>query len=392
MAAAGGTDGGGGGGGQGAGIANPKPAGAAGSYGGGAVATGSGGPVGITSTILSDSAASGVGTHADCRGTITAGDSNIVEGATGCTRPVSDTRTGDPGLAAAGLASNGGPTQTIALANDSQGIDNGGNPGALSFDQRGTGFPRVIGPSADVGAFEADVVAVTVTKVLVPSADAGRFDLKVDSTIVKASAGDGDSGTSWAVDDLAFLGAAGHPGAGAGRGPGRRRSRSATRPSTRWTCARWRAAARRAASSCPTASSPTAAWRSPPWIACTDATEVVFHHVGDPQQHLAPDAARRSRHDLHASRSHPHRQLPPGRSRAHCDSGAKQRRPLHSSSPSGSGPGRRARRKQARRRAAARRRAEGRRQGPRRRGQGPRHQGQAGHRGPGGRATPATAR
>ena len=23
-------------------------------------------------------------------------------------------------------------------------------------------------------------------------------------------------------------------------------------------------------------------------IACTDATEVVFHHVGDPQQHLAP--------------------------------------------------------------------------------------------------------
>ena len=120
VAAAAGTDGGGGGGGQGAGIASPKPAGAAGSYGGGAVATGSGGTVAITSTILSDSAASGVGTHADCRGTITAGDSNIVEDATGCTRPVSDTRTGDPGLAAAGLANNGGPTQTIALANDSQ--------------------------------------------------------------------------------------------------------------------------------------------------------------------------------------------------------------------------------------------------------------------------------
>ncbi len=150
----------------------------------------------ITSTILSGSAASGVGTQADCRGTITAGDFNIVKDATGCTRPVSDTRTGDPGLAAAGLANNGGPTQTIALANDSQGIDNGGNPGALSFDQRGTGFPRVIGPSADVGAFEADVVAVTVTKVLVPSADAGRFDLKVGSTVVKASAGDGDSGTT----------------------------------------------------------------------------------------------------------------------------------------------------------------------------------------------------
>lgn len=196
VAATAGTDGGGGGGGQGAGISGPQPAGAAGSYGGGAVATGTGGSVGITSAILSDSAASGVGTHPDCRGTITVGASNIVEDATGCTRPVSDTRTGDPGLAAAGLASNGGPTQTIALANDSQALDSGSNPAALSFDQRGTGFPRVIGPSADVGAFEANVQPITVTKVLVPSADTGRFDLKVDSTVVKAGAANGDSGTT----------------------------------------------------------------------------------------------------------------------------------------------------------------------------------------------------
>ena len=37
--------------------------------------------------------------------------------------------------------------------------------------------------------------SITVVKDLVPSADDGRFDLKVDSTVVKAAAGDGDSGS-----------------------------------------------------------------------------------------------------------------------------------------------------------------------------------------------------
>ena len=153
VAATAGTDGGGGGGGQGAGVANPKPLGGAGSRGGGAVATGTGGTVSITSSILSDSAASGFGAQPDCRGTITAGGSSIVEDATGCTRPGGDTRTGDPGLSS-GLANNGGPTQTIALATSSQAINNGDNAAGFISDQRGSGFSRVIGASADVGAFE----------------------------------------------------------------------------------------------------------------------------------------------------------------------------------------------------------------------------------------------
>ena len=154
VAATPGTDGGGGGGGQGAGVANPQPLGGAGSRGGGGVATGIGGTVSITSSILSDSAASGVGAQPDCRGTITAGGSGIVEDVTGCTRPGGDTRSGDPGLSSAGLANNGGPTQTIALTTGSQAINNGTNASGFIFDQRGSGFSRVIGAGADVGAFE----------------------------------------------------------------------------------------------------------------------------------------------------------------------------------------------------------------------------------------------
>ena len=125
-------------------MANPKPLGGAGSRGGGAVATGTGGSVSITSTILSDSAAAGFGAQPDCRGTITAGGSSIVEDATGCTRPGGDTRTGDPGLSS-GLASNGGPTQTIALTTGSQAINNGANASGFISDQRGSGFSRVVG-------------------------------------------------------------------------------------------------------------------------------------------------------------------------------------------------------------------------------------------------------
>ncbi len=52
------------------------------------------------------------------------------------------------------LASNGGPTQTMALLAGSPAIDKGSNPLALAFDQRGAGFPRVTGTQTDIGAFE----------------------------------------------------------------------------------------------------------------------------------------------------------------------------------------------------------------------------------------------
>ncbi|MEG4121836.1 choice-of-anchor Q domain-containing protein, partial [Microcoleus sp. N9_B4] len=58
----------------------------------------------------------------------------------------------NPQLAA--LANNGGLTQTHALVSGSPAIDAGTNPNSLTTDQRGTGFPRVVGSAADIGAYE----------------------------------------------------------------------------------------------------------------------------------------------------------------------------------------------------------------------------------------------
>jgi hypothetical protein len=55
------------------------------------------------------------------------------------------------------LADNGGPTQTCALLGGSPAIGMGSNPAGLTTDQRGTGFPRVLGAQIDVGAYEFDV-------------------------------------------------------------------------------------------------------------------------------------------------------------------------------------------------------------------------------------------
>lgn len=62
----------------------------------------------------------------------------------------------DPGVSA--LADNGGATQTMALLPNSVALDAGPDPVATftgnEFDQRGTGYVRVIGTSVDIGAFE----------------------------------------------------------------------------------------------------------------------------------------------------------------------------------------------------------------------------------------------
>jgi fibronectin-binding autotransporter adhesin len=52
------------------------------------------------------------------------------------------------------LTNNGGPTQTHALAYGSPAINHGSNNLALNYDQRGVGYARVVGGTADIGAFE----------------------------------------------------------------------------------------------------------------------------------------------------------------------------------------------------------------------------------------------
>ena len=53
------------------------------------------------------------------------------------------------------LGFNGGPTRTQALLPGSPAINTGSNPFGLTTDQRGTGFPRVNGGAADIGAYES---------------------------------------------------------------------------------------------------------------------------------------------------------------------------------------------------------------------------------------------
>jgi hypothetical protein len=55
------------------------------------------------------------------------------------------------------LQDNGGPTPTMALLPGSPAVDAGDNTGAPDFDQRGPGFPRIVGGTIDIGAFEVQI-------------------------------------------------------------------------------------------------------------------------------------------------------------------------------------------------------------------------------------------
>lgn len=97
------------------------------------------------------------------------------------------TTTADPNLQL--LANNGGPTPTRALPTGSPAIDVGSNANlardffdadgdanateAVPFDQRGTGFARVVGGTVDVGAFEfGNVPGTPVITLSAPAAQA----------------------------------------------------------------------------------------------------------------------------------------------------------------------------------------------------------------------------
>ena len=73
------------------------------------------------------------------------------------------------------LAANGGPTLTQALLNGSPALNAGNNAAAsLPFDQRGSGFARIIGGSIDIGAFENQAVVICLrgnTRVATPTGE-----------------------------------------------------------------------------------------------------------------------------------------------------------------------------------------------------------------------------
>jgi Ca2+-binding RTX toxin-like protein len=105
--------------------------------------------------------------------------STLVNGAGG-DRVGTTTQPIDPLLAP--LANNGGPTQTLALLPGSPAIDAGEdalaldpNANPLTTDQRGPGFPRVLGGAVDIGAFEAPDQPPVVSGVAVSAVEGAPF-------------------------------------------------------------------------------------------------------------------------------------------------------------------------------------------------------------------------
>ncbi len=92
----------------------------------------------------------------------TGGAGGLVDGQSGNQVGVSN-----PGLFP--LGNYGGPTQTIALMDSSPAVDAGNTAFAqangLTTDQRGTGFPRIVGGAVDIGAYESEASLVVTTLV-----------------------------------------------------------------------------------------------------------------------------------------------------------------------------------------------------------------------------------
>ena len=97
------------------------------------------------------------------------------------------------------LANNGGPTQTFALMGGSNAINGGDNnlangpSGALTTDQRGAGFPRIVDTTVDVGAYEAQGGRLTIAKVTYP-AGGTDFPFTIDPGPITLTSSGGTNG------------------------------------------------------------------------------------------------------------------------------------------------------------------------------------------------------
>jgi CSLREA domain-containing protein len=105
----------------------------------------------LRNTIVANSPSGG-----NCAGTITDGGGNLSWPDTSCPG-INE----DPLLDPAGLQDNGGPTKTIALDPESPAIDAALAANCPATDQRGVGRPQ--GEGCDIGAFELQVLSLTVS-------------------------------------------------------------------------------------------------------------------------------------------------------------------------------------------------------------------------------------
>jgi hypothetical protein len=168
-------------------VTNSTVTGNTGNNDGGGVMRG-GGTVQVESSIIAGNTTFNLGGK-DVSGAFTSAGFNLIgnaDNSTGFTVATDQTGTAasplDPKLDPAGLQNNGGATQTIALLSNSPAIDKGtanGLTGALTTDQRGTGFTRTFndlavfdatgGDGTDIGAFELNPAAPTPTPTPTPT-------------------------------------------------------------------------------------------------------------------------------------------------------------------------------------------------------------------------------
>ena len=110
----------------------------------------------LRSSIVAGNLTTGVHDDIAAMTAFTIGGSNnlVIAAAANVTLPPG-TIHADPMLAP--LANNGGPTQTMGLLAGSPAIGAGSNPNGYANDQRGGGYPRVVGAAVDIGAFEGSI-------------------------------------------------------------------------------------------------------------------------------------------------------------------------------------------------------------------------------------------
>jgi hypothetical protein len=145
-------------------------------------------------TILADNTASYA---PDLDGSVTSLGHNLIGNTTGGSGFVaSDLLNANADLGP--LQNNGGPTQTMALLAGSSAVNTGDITNAPAYDQRGPGYPRIVGGFIDIGAIEvqnssptrASSLAVTGFSSVVTAGSAGSFK-------VTALNADGTTDTSY---------------------------------------------------------------------------------------------------------------------------------------------------------------------------------------------------
>lgn len=105
----------------------------------------------INTIVAHNTVAPGVESDFGASGVAVSGSNNLIMATIAGSTAPTGTLTADPMLGP--LASNGGSTMTHALLVGSPAID-AGCASTLRTDQRGPGFPRIWGPTADIGSFE----------------------------------------------------------------------------------------------------------------------------------------------------------------------------------------------------------------------------------------------